>query len=242
MGVTRVTARSVPCHRADDAGTRNVATDCGHFTDTTIGRICNVQVARTVQYYIGRILNIRTAGGTPVAAVTGGSGSDHGADDAGRRRNFTDTVIVFICDIDIARTVHASTDRVIQGRTGSGTPVARVRWRSGSGDGDDDPGSHRHFTDTVLRKIRQIQVARTVQGEHINRPDLCTGRWSTVTGGTIRSGSGHGRDDAGSCRDFTHAEVGGVRNVNITRPVQTHTRWTLQGRQGGESTVTRKAC
>ena len=149
---------------------------------------------------------------------------------------FADTVVAKLCHIDIASTVQDNGINIIQGRTGGSDAVPVVSGAAGAGDGHDGTRNCTDKTDAGV-VIRNVEIARTVHRDISRIVYLSTGGRSPVATGTRIISSNHGRDDAGSCRDFTHTVVDILCNVDVARTVQGDSYRSVHGGPDGLSVV-----
>ena len=153
-------------------------------------------------------------------------------------------MVVNILNVEVPGRVKSYSIDSDGGGRGHRVGIAVVTTRSRSCICRDDAGSHRHFTDTVVGLIPNVDVTRRVHGHPPRIVKIRIGRLNKIR--VIvpgRAVSGHRRDDAGSCKDassgcdFTDTLVALICNVQVARTVQGQSSRAVQGRIGGGATV-----
>jgi len=94
-----------------------------------------------------------------------------------------------------------------------------------------------YLANDAVALVRNIKIARAVEGDAYRRMKLRGGCWTVIPAVTSRSIAGHGRDVARAYGHLPNAVIRGIRNVKIARAVQSHTGGTIQLRAGRRAAI-----
>ena len=152
----------------------------------------------------------------------------------------TDAVVIRVRDEEVARGVDGDTRRGLELSAGGGAAVVD-RVTPAAGDGRDDPAPSRHLADAVVRRVRDEEVARSVDGDTGRDPQLGAGGGAPIAAEVDITGARDGGDDPGAAGDPADAVVRRVRDEEVAGGVDGDAARDPQLGAGGGAVVTAEA-
>ena len=197
---------------------------CVHHPHAVIARIGDVQIPCGIERYAVRRIEPGVDRQRAVARVAryARSVACDGGDFSGGCDHFPDRIIIGIGDEEIARRIDRDALGRVQRRCGCRAAIARVSRRAGAGRSADRAGGQVHFADHVVVRIRDVDVARTIDGYATRLIQRRRGRHRGGAVITCCAIAGHGGNRARICtgrEDFAHSVVVRVRDEEIARAI-----------------------
>src|SRR5439155_134534 len=211
-----------------------------HPADAVVRGVGDEEIARGVYGDAGRGLELGGSRQAAVATEAGPTGAGDGRDDPGVGRHPADAVVVGVGDEEVARGVHGDAGRGLELGGGGGAAVVDGVTPA-AGDGRDDPAPSRHLADAVVRRVRDEEVARSVDGDTGRDPQLGAGGGAPIAAEVDITGAGDGGDDPGAAGDPADAVVRRVRDEEVAGGVDGDAARDPQLGAGGGAVVTAEA-
>ena len=191
-----------------------------HLAHAVVRKVCDVQIARTVQRNPPRRVQQGRSRRPSVACIARGAGSRHGSNDPRAQVHPANHVVVGVRDVQRVIPVERDAAGIRQVGLRRLPAVARVAFLPAyAGNRRDDPRHRIHHADRMVGAIRDVQVARAVQlciGGCIQH---CRRRQSTIPGEPGRPIAGHRGDDAGHRIYSADPLVVGVGQKQVPRGI-----------------------
>ena len=185
-------------------------------SNATVPTIRDEEVARGVEGEPVRRAQLGGGGRAAVPAEAVGAGAgDRGDNPVGRHP--ADAEVALVSDVEDARRVESDAVRDAQPSAGGGVAVAAEAGVAGAGDGRDDPVG-RHLADAEVALVRDVEVARRVEGDVVREVQLGGGGGALVATKAGNTGAGKRGDDPVG-RHPADAVVRGVGDEEIARGV-----------------------
>src|SRR6201992_3631201 len=176
----------------------------------------------------------------PTACVPGCAFARHRRDDS--KAYFANAVVTLIRNVQVIGVIEGNTGRSTEFRTGGHPAIASESGCSVPSYRRDYTCSGSHLADTIVESIRNIDVARFIEGKTRGGIQLsagCRGAIAHEAGSSVPS---YRRDHAGSDRDFADSVVGVVRDVEVTCTVEWQIGGGIHCSAGCCTAIARVAC
>ena len=131
--------------------------------DAVVEQVRNVEVAAAVQSKPRGAVERRRGGRAAIAAEAEGPRAGDGRDVPGRGIDLADAVLEVVRDVEVAGAVQRKPAGVSKPRRGGRAAIAAEASRPRSGDGRNVAGRGIDLADTVVVRVRNVEVAGAVQ-------------------------------------------------------------------------------
>ena len=159
-----VASNSCPSNCSDNASAR-----C-HFSNTMV-YLAYVDVTRIINSNSSRIIQLGARRQNPISIVKIKTCPSDCSDYASARCHFSDTTILSIGDVDIARSINIKTIGIIYLSARRQDPISVVAKSSCPSNCSDNASAHCHFSNTLIYTVGEVGITRYINLD--TKRELC---------------------------------------------------------------------
>ena len=192
-----------------------------HHTDAIILSINEVYITWCVSKHTGGTVQLsrcRWSSITTVTTVFIDPSTSHSADDTSTLRNYSNTVVTPLANVDVPWCIHKDTHWRIQFTWCRWSSISTVTICPITSHSSDDTSALHHQTDAIIIRISYVDIARFIYEDTSRIIESSWCRWSAIS--TLltrvwRYATSHSADDTSALHHHANATVRRISNVDV---------------------------